>query len=81
MDHFLRMELWGGQKGFKGTLYVGITFNESLGLELEIYCYADCGGGRDKKSIGTYIGGRGERAKKLATVASSRTEAEYLALL
>ena len=36
----------------KGTLYVGITFSGSLGLELEIYCDADWADGEDRKSIG-----------------------------
>jgi len=49
-----------------------------LGLALEIYC--------DAKSIGAYIvilagGGVSWRAKEQATVASSSTEAEYMALL
>src|SRR5947207_7266863 len=40
---------------FKGTLHVGITFSESLGLVLELYCDADWADGEDRKSISAYI--------------------------
>ena len=70
----------------KGTLHVGITFSGSLGLELKLYCDADWADGEDRKSISAYIailagGAVSWRAKKQATVATSSTEAEYMALL
>ena len=68
----------------KGTVQVSITFSGRLRLEL--YCDADWADGEDRKSIGAYIvmlagGAVSWRAKKQSTVASSSTEAEYMALL
>src|SRR5205814_3443060 len=70
----------------KGTLHTGITFSGSLGLELELYCDADWADGENRKSISAYIvmlagGAVSWRAKKQVTIASSSTEAEYMALL
>ena len=70
----------------KGTVNVGITFSGSLGLELELYYDADWADGEDRKSISAYIvilagGAVSWRSKKQSTVASSSTEAEYMALL
>src|SRR5205814_6334732 len=70
----------------KGTLHVGITFSGSLGLKLELYYDADWADGEDRKSISAYIvmlagGAVSWRAKKQATVATSSTEAEYMALI
>ena len=63
-----------------------LTFSGSLGLELKLYCDADWADGEDRKSISAYIailagGAVSWRAKKQATVATSSTEAEYMALL
>ena len=70
----------------KGTIDKGITFSGSLGLKLELYCDADWASGEDRKSISAYIGMLAGgaitwRAKKQSTVATSSTEAEYMALL
>ena len=70
----------------KGTVNVGITFSGSLGLVLELYCDADWADGEDRKSISAYIailagGAVTWRAKKQPTVATSSTDAEYMALL
>ena len=73
-----------GLRYLAGTPDVGITYDGTEGLVIEAYSDADYAAGEDKKSISEIViimakGAVSWQSKKQSTVATSTTEAEYVA--